>query len=95
MLWGDTLSIETIFHGRKSEEVLKWLSERKEKVAVGILVGYLLYRKTSYFLVTSPKPDGKPIYQEILPINLTVKGLPLVFGNWLVTSRGRHRGGFI
>ena len=56
------------------------------KVTVGVLVGFLLYRKRTYFLVKSPKPDGKAKYQEILPLNLTVKGWPLIVANWLVTS---------
>ena len=50
------------------------------------MVGFLLYRKRTYFLVKSPKPDGKAKYQEILPLNLTVKGWPLIVANWLVTS---------
>ena len=50
------------------------------------MVGFLLYRKRTYFVVKSPKPDGKAKYQEILPLNLTVKGWPLIVANWLVTS---------
>lgn len=56
------------------------------KVSVCVFVGFLLYRKRTYFLLKSPKPDGKAKYQEILPVNLTVKGWPLVVANWLVTS---------
>ena len=62
------------------------LTSNTLKVTVSVLVGFLLYRKRTYFLVESPKPDGKPKYQEVLPVNLTVKGWPLVVANWLVTS---------
>jgi len=91
MLWGDSLydisnSFDAIFRQGQRDEIIKWVVERKEKVTVCVFVGFLLYRKRTYFLVESPKPDGKAKYQEILPVNLTVKGWPLVVANWLVTS---------